>query len=475
VVLLAANNSPRLSSQQRRWVMLTLCIGAFMGALDAGLVIISLPRIAQQLHCSMADISWILIAILTTSGSMLILFGWLGDMVPPGRLYLLGLLIFIFASSFCYLSPSWFWLVVSRGLLGISGALLLALSPKIIVQLYAVGERGTPFGWISFSLAIGGAMGCPLGGVITSHLSWHFIFVINILLGCFTLIFGCRVLVTLPAGKSLGGKVHALIGGLILAVSLIFLFLALGGLSELGRLSLKAWGSLGFAVGLFGILVLWENRHGLEFLQPEIWRSRVFLFGTLGLLIINAAFQGTLFLLPFFLEHIFLYSPYQSGIMLAVVGVFGAFGSYIAGHMADRFGNVRVVRIALLIILLGLTPMLITGPENPSFVLIGQLGLIRVGYGAFLPANFNEIMRFINPKISGLAASSAYLLKKIGAILGINLIVLAFSWLELHHIVLKEGFYLKLEHFRLAFATMIVIGSINLLIYFVLFRSKPPS
>jgi MFS family permease len=185
---------------KRHPVLIIVCLGAFMGTLDSGVVYTSLPKIAQYFHSSLAQVSWVLVAYLLVNTSLLLVCGRLGDLIAPGRLYLFGLLGFTGASVLCGLSPSLSWLVASRAFQGLGAAFLIALSPKLIVLVFEKNERGLPLGLLSASLAAGLCIGSPLGGIITTHLGWLYIFFLNIPLCGLSLIIGGRTLWRLPGG-----------------------------------------------------------------------------------------------------------------------------------------------------------------------------------------------------------------------------------------------------------------------------------
>jgi len=457
---------------RRRLVLITVCLGAFMGTLDSGVVYTSLPRIAQYFHGSLAQVSWVQVAYLLVNTSLLLVCGRLGDLIAPGRLYLFGLLGFTGASALCGLSPSLPWLVASRVLQGLGAAFLIALSPKLIVMVFEKKERGLPLGLLSASLAAGLCIGSPLGGIITTHLGWLYIFFLNIPLCALGLIIGGRTLWRLPGGGAWNWKTLNLGGGLILAGTLAALFLIPTGIRDSGLKTFWALVILGLGLGLVGILFRLTRIQAASFLPPELWRNRDFVLGSLGVLLIAASFQGTFFLLPFFLEHIYHYTPYQSGCALMLLAVIGAIGAPVGGYLADRLGNMVILRLGAVLLWVGLGSLALSGTESAAVALGLKLSLIGLGYGLFLPANLNEVLRGPRSSLVGLAAGSVSLCKKIGALSGITLIVAVFAWVGQHHLLLHPGAYLKLDHFHLAFAAAALLGTVNLLIHLILRQSK---
>lgn len=443
-----------------------------MGTLDSGVVYTSLPRIAQYFHVSLAQVSWVMVSYLLVNTSLLLVCGRLGDLLPAGRLYLFGLLGFTGASALCGLSPGLPWLVAGRALQGLGASFLIALSPKLIVQVFEKEERGLPLGLLSASLAAGLCVGSPLGGIVTTRLGWLYIFFLNIPLCGLSLIIGGRSLWRLPGGAAWKWKTLNLGGGLILAGTLAALFLIPTGVRDGDYKDLGTLVALGVGLGAVGLLFPLARFQIASFVPPELWRNRDFILGSLGATLIAASFQGTFFLLPFFLEHIYHYMPYQSGCWLMLLAAVGAAGAPAGGYLADHLGNLIMLRLGAVLLLVGLGSLILAGTE-PSPVAMGvKLSLIGLGYGLFMPANLNEVLRGLKPSLVGLAAGSVSLCRKIGAFSGITLMATVFAWVGQHHILLHPGVYLKLDHFRLAFAAAALLGTVNLLIHLILRRAK---
>src|SRR4030042_731883 len=279
----AAAPTPETQPLNRGVILLAVCLGAFMATLDTSIVNIALPQIAQDFQCSMVQISWVMLIYLLMNVSLLLTSGRLGDLLAPGKLFLLGLVIFTGASALCGVSPSLAPMVAPRALQGVWGALMLGIAPKLIALAYGEGERGLALGLFSTAFATGISVGAPLGGVITTYLGWPFIFFIN-----------------LPIGA-----------GIFWASGLVLRPLK----------ARKAWS--------------WQSFDPLE---------AAILAGSLTVVLTFAPVMGVFFLLPFFLEQVYHYTPGQTGFMLAALSVSNALVSPFGGYLADRLGNLLVLR-----------------------------------------------------------------------------------------------------------------------------------
>ncbi len=451
---------PGESLPQRRPILLTVCLGAFMATLDTSIVNIALPQMAHDFHSSLAGISWVMVIYLLVNVSLLLTSGRLGDLLAPGRLYLLGLLIFTGASALCGLSPGLTPLVASRALQAVGASLMLGLAPRIIALTYGEGERGLALGWFSMAFATGICVGAPLGGAITSYLGWPYIFFINIPIGAAGVLLGRRSLARLKAQMAWDRRAFDFWGAVVLAGSLGTLLLALTRIRETGADG-PAVIALALAAGLFALLIALERRQQAPLLHGELWRSWPFLVGSLAVVLTFAAVMGAFFLLPFFLEQVYRYPPAQTGLLLAVLSATNALVAPLGGYLADRWGNLLILRLGTGMVLLGLGSLLFTGLQDTTLSLAGRLMLIGLGFGLFQAPNLSEILREVRPSLIGLAASTNAVLKNLGSLLGITATVTVFAWFNQSPVTWGPAGGLKISSFHHAFIVAALLGVLS--------------
>ncbi len=449
---------------RRRLVVFTACLGAFMATLDTSIVNIALPQIAREFHSSLVQISWVMVIYLLINISLLLTSGRLGDLLAPGKLYLTGMIIFTGASALCGLSQNLTWMVASRALQGMGASLMLGLAPKLIAVSYGERERGLVLGLLSTAFAAGISVGAPLGGIITAYLGWPYIFFINIPICTLALLLGSRSLVGLPAQYLWDRRAFDLWGGLLLAGCLGLFLLALTWAREAGGRGGWTGFILALAAGLFVLLLVLERRQASPMLNRDLWQSWPFVVGSLAVVLTFAAVIGTFFLIPFFLEQIYSYSPAQAGLLLAALSVTNALVAPLGGYLADRLGNLPILRTGSALILLGLGSLMLTTPQDSTLGLALRLALMGTGFGLFQAPNLNEILLGVRPGLIGLAASTNSVLKNLGSLLGITLMVTVVAWINLHHVCLEAGVSLGIVCFQMAFAVAAAVGGINLLV-----------
>jgi EmrB/QacA subfamily drug resistance transporter len=445
----------------RRVVLLTVCLGAFMATLDTSIVNIALPQIAGDFHCSMVQISWVMLIYLLMNVSLLLTSGRLGDLLAPGKLFLTGLVVFTGASALCGLSPSFSWMIAARAVQGIGASLMLGVAPKIIALAYGEGERGLALGLFSTAFAAGISVGAPLGGVITTYLGWPFIFFINIPIWAVAFGVGRRVVAKLAAQRPWSWRAFDLSGAVVLAGTLGLFLLGLTWLRQSGAGAISL-GALGAALLLALGLTFLERRQPEPLIHRELWRHWPFIIGSIAVVLTFAPVMGTFFLLPFFLEQIFHYTPDQAGFLLAALSVSNAVVAPFGGYLADRLGNLLILRVGAGLILAGLILLVFTGQDSATLTLAARFVLVGLGFGLFQAPNLNEILLDINPGMIGLAASTNAVLKNLGSLFGITLMVMAFAWLNYGHGTLGAENTLGLGAFQKAFALAALVAALNL-------------
>jgi EmrB/QacA subfamily drug resistance transporter len=446
-------------------ILFTACLGAFMATLDTSIVNIALPQIAREFGSSLSQISWVMVAYLLVQVSLLLISGRLGDLLAPGRLYLLGLLVFTGSSALCGLASDLPRLVAARCCQGLGAALMLGLAPKLIAMTFGEGERGLSLGLFSTAFAAGISVGAPAGGLITSYLGWPYIFFINIPICALALLVGRTSLGRLRSQMAWDRRALDLWGSLVLPLALGSLVLALTRLRESGWGDGLTEGFLALGLGLLLILIFLERRQPFPLIYGELWGSWPFVAGSLAVVLTFAAVMGTFFLLPFFLEQVYRYSPDQAGLLLGVLALTNAAVAGVGGYLADRWGNLLVLRSGCLLMLGGLASLVFTGPGDTALGLAARFVLLGLGLGLFQAPNLNEILRGVKPSLVGLAASTNAVLKNLGSLTGITLMVTVFAWLELHHTPrLGQEVYPGMAPYQRAFATALLVAALNLLI-----------
>src|SRR5690348_101630 len=165
------------------WTLVAVCLGTFMLLLDITIVQVALPDIQRALHSSFADLQWVVDAYALTLAAFLLTAGSLADMYGRRRLYLAGLAVFTGASVLCGFATSTMMLQLSRGLQGVGAAIMFAVTLALLADAFRGKDRGVAFGVWGAVTGLAVSIGPLLGGVLTSGLSWRWIFFVNAPIG----------------------------------------------------------------------------------------------------------------------------------------------------------------------------------------------------------------------------------------------------------------------------------------------------
>ena len=177
---------------QQKVVLAVLMLGTLMGSLDSTIVILAFPTIADSFHSDLISTLWVILIYLLVVAVTTTQLGRIGDIYGRSRMFNTGFGVFTLGSLFCGLSPSIWWLIASRAVQALGGALMQANSGAIVADTFPPNQRGAAFGYISLGWTGGAMLGIVLGGVITTFVGWEYIFFINLPIGIVATVLGVR-------------------------------------------------------------------------------------------------------------------------------------------------------------------------------------------------------------------------------------------------------------------------------------------
>jgi len=326
------------AEENRRWWTLgALCFALFMIMLDNTVVNVALPAIKSDLGISQSELEWTVAAYALTFASLLLTGGKLGDLLGRRLIFVIGLVVFTLSSLFCGLSGSGTELITARAVQGIGAALMMPSTLSIISATFAVRERGTAIGiWAGVS-AMALAIGPLLGGIITEHISWNWIFYVNVPIGVAGVL---AAIFVVPESKDTSREQRLDLPGLL--TSGIGLFSFVFALIEAHR---YGWTS-GLILGLFALgtvalaaFVLLERHQRLPMLDLSLFRSGTFTGANVVAILVTLAMFGIFVFFPIYMQTFRGWSPIQAGAALLPWTVMIVIFAPIAGKLSDRVGS----------------------------------------------------------------------------------------------------------------------------------------
>lgn len=375
-----------------KWAMLGIVgVGIFMATLDSSIVNISLPTIAQYFGVPLnGAVEWVIIAYLVVVAGVLLTIGRLADMIGHKPIWVAGLIIFTSGSALSGAALSLGMLIASRALQGFGGALLMAISPAMLTGAFPSSERGRALGLNAVIVALGTSAGPTLGGIITTHLSWRWIFYVNVPIGIIGVIITLLVL-TERMRRGQQGRFDPL-GAVLLAIGLVALTLGLSFGQEWGWSSSLLIITLVVAAIAIVALYLTEKRVRHPIIDLSLLHRRVFLSANLSLILSFLALFAVSFMMPFYLEELRGFSTETAGLLLTPLPLTIALIAPFSGVLADRFGTRWLAASGLAIACIGLVLISQLNAHSSMLDIIWRLVFTGVGQALFQSPNNSALM-----------------------------------------------------------------------------------
>jgi EmrB/QacA subfamily drug resistance transporter len=400
----------------RRLVFTGLLLVMLMAALDQTIVATALPTIVGDLG-GLSHISWVVTAYLLAQTAVTPLYGKLGDMYGRKIVLQVGLVVFLAGSALCGLSQSLDELIAFRALQGLGGGGLMVSAQAAIGDVVPPSERGRYTGLFGAVFGLASVMGPLLGGFLTGHLSWRWIFYVNLPIGVLALFV---LAATLPAASERVHHVVDYLGTLLLAAGLSAIVLAtsLGGNSY-------AWGSpviVGMAIG--GVLALvafvFAERRAVEAVLPlRLLTNSVFSVTSAVGFVVGFALFGAVTYLPLFLQVVKGASPTGSGLQLLPLMGGLLITSIGSGQAITRTGRYKPFPIAgTAVMTVGLYLLSTMDPTSSQVAIFGFMFVLGLGLGMVMQVLVLAVQNAVDYSDLGVATSGATLFRSIGGSLG---------------------------------------------------------
>ncbi|MEO6921387.1 MAG: DHA2 family efflux MFS transporter permease subunit [Collimonas sp.] len=462
-----------IDDRQRWSALIVLCLGVLMIVLDTTIVNVALPSIAADLRFTETSLVWVVNAYMLTFGGFLLLGGRLGDLFGHRRMFLLGITLFTLASLACGLANSQVLLVCARAVQGLGGAVVSAVSLSLIMNLFIEpAERAKAMGVYGFVCAGGGSIGVLLGGLLTSALSWHWIFLVNLPIGIAVYALCARLL---PAGR--GAESHHKLdvaGAASITIALMLAVYAIVNGNEAGWGSTQTIVMLLAAVALLILFLGIEARVKVPLVPLALFRLRSVVVANVVGVLWAAAMFAWFFISALYLQRVLGYRPLQVGLAFLPANlIMAVFSLGLSAKLVMHFGIRLPLATGLLVAAVGLA-LFARAPVDGNFVADVLPGMLLLGLGAGIAFNpmLLAAMSEVAPSESGLASGVVNTSFMMGGALGLALLasladarsgsLLALGWREAA--ALNRGY-------QLAFLGGAIFATVAALLSVVLLKS----
>jgi EmrB/QacA subfamily drug resistance transporter len=400
-------------------VFAIVAVGVLMATIDTSIVNVSLPAIAASFGRPLGGVvEWVVIAYLVVVAALLLTAGRLADVVGRKPVWAIGLATFTAGSVLCGAAPSLPGLIAFRAAQGVGAAMMMSSSPAMLVSAFPGDQRGRALGLNAIVVGVGISLGPTLGGVITQHLGWRWIFYVNLPLGAAGVAATLRYL---PRDRPAKRSRVDVLGALLLALGLGALTSTLTFGAELAWTSPPVLAGATTAVASLVALFFHLRRSRDPLVDPALFRNRVFASSSASLLLCFVATFAVPFLMPFYLEELRGWSAQRAGLLLTPLPLTIAIIAPMTGALADRIGTRKLASGGMLVVAVGLALLSRIEAETAVPLLVAELVLIGAGQAAFQPPNNSALMGSAPRERQGVAAGVLASARVIGQSVGVAL------------------------------------------------------
>ena len=457
------------ATDSRRWYALALlCVAGFMVILDAQIVLLALPSIADGLGLSADASQWVMSAYLLTFGGLLLLGGRTADLLGRRRVFMTGTLLFGLSSLLCGLSWAAGVLVAARAVQGLSAAFMAPSALSLLVSTFEEGhERNKALAIWSGSGGFGATAALLIGGPLTDVLGWQWVFFLNVPVAL--LLLALSPLLLRESRTDTRARSFDPAGALTATAALVACVYAVVEAPEAGWLSARTTGLLAAAVVLAVLFARIEARATAPLVPLRLLRARTVSGGNLVVFLLGASAFGMSYTVSQYGQGVLGYSPLRFGLANVVMPVGAVVGSYAGQALVTRIGA-RPVAVGGLT-LVGAGSLLLAGvPVHGGFVrdLLPGLLLFGPGLGACAVAGSIAALTGVGEREAGVASGINTAAFQIGGAFGVAVV----TTVALSYADGSSSLAALTEGYRAAFMACVVLAATGLTCALVLLRPR---
>jgi EmrB/QacA subfamily drug resistance transporter len=422
-----------MADRARWWALTAVSLATLMSYLDNNVTNVALPTIQHSLHLSVSGLEWIVSSYLLVLGGLLLVGGRVADVYGRRRMFLAGLVIFTLASLAAGLAGSGGVLIAARAVQGLGAALVMPSALAIIAATFTdARERTAAIGIWGAIGALGLALGPAIGGLISQHFHWGWIFLINVPLGAITLALaipfiresrGTQV-ASLPAGSRPPTAAARLdVPGLVAsALALFTLTYALIEGGDRGWTSPLIVGAFALAAVAAGIFLVIESRSAYPMVPLPIFRSASFSGGIGTMMIWSFGVLGIYFFTSLYLQGNLGFSPTRAGLAFVPMALCLALAAVLSPRVVPLLGAHRTVALGMTIMTVGLVLFAGLGAGATFTSLLPGFILFGLGAGLMNVPLTNAVLDGVPTAQAGIASALFNASREVAGLLGVTVV-----------------------------------------------------
>ena len=407
----------QLSTRTRVVVMAGTLLGLFTAAMDQTIVSTSLPRIVASLG-GLGLFPWVFTSFMITSTTVVPIVGKLTDLFGRKPFYIAGVAILLLGSMLSGSSQSMEQLIAFRAVQGLGAGMIMGIAFAIVGDVFPPAERGKWSGLMAGVFASASVLGPLIGGTLTDHASWRWVFYINLPMGSVALLV---IFFGMPNLKPLARPRLDYMGIVLLAATVVPALLALswaGSRFDWGSpeiIGMFTWSAV--ALAMFTYVEL----HTEEPLLPMgLFRNRIFAVSAVVTLMTGIAMFGALSYIPLFVQGVIGASATNSGLVTMPMMIAMAISAAITGQIMSRTGRYRLLGVAgLMIMTAGMYLLAQMDANATNFIARRNMVVMGIGLGMSLPLFMLAVQNAVPHRVMGIATSTMQFLRSVGGTMGV--------------------------------------------------------
>jgi len=402
------------------WTLAAVAFGLFMIMLDNTVVNVALPAIAADLQVGLAELEWIVTGYALTFASLMLTGGKLADLLGRRLIFIVGLAIFTVSSLVCGLAGSGDLLIGARVVQGAGAALMNPATLSIITATFPPRQRGTAIGiWAGVS-ALALALGPVVGGLLTQHISWGWIFFVNVPIGVLAIV---ASLLLIPESKDESAEQRLDLPGLVTSGTGLFaLTYGLIEANTYGWTSGRILGAFAVAAVMLGAFVLLELHQRIPMLDLSLFRNGTFAGANLAVFLVALSMFGVFFFVSLYMQGVLGYSAVQAGAAFLPMTILIMLVAPITGRSSDRFGSRWLMTSGMILIAIQLFYFSRLGVRESYWNLLPAMILGGFGMALVMTPSAAAAMRALPVDTSGVGSAVLNAFRQVGGAMGIAVI-----------------------------------------------------
>lgn len=400
---------------KRNYILAALMMTMFLAAMDIAIISTVIPEIVRDIG-GFKKFSWVFSIYLLTQTATIPLYGKMADLYGRKLILLIGIGIFLLGSAASAASWDIYSLIVFRGIQGIGGGAIMAISNTIAGDIYSVEERAKIQGWLSSVWGVSGLIGPVIGGGLTELLNWRWIFLINIPFGIISAI----LLMLYLKEKVVKQKAHIDYFGAISIFCLLAVFITflLNGGQAWSWVSIESLSLLALSILLLFVSIYAERKAKSPILPAWVLTKPTFLGSNLAVIGLGIAMMGPQTYLPTFVQASLGQSIIASGLILSAISIGWPLSSSLSGKLYLRIGFRNTELIGTVLVMFSATAFLFIPYPQPIYLIMINLVFLGAGFGLISTPTIVGIQSVVNWDKRGVVTGANQFARYLGQSLG---------------------------------------------------------